>query len=388
MTNWGAVPPPGGPYPQQPPAQGPIPGALPNPAFGGPVPGGSGFGNPVPAGPMPDPAFGPVPTGPPFGGPVPGAPLSGPGGAPFGGPVPGTPLSGPGGAPFGGPVPGTPLSGPAPFGGAVPGAPLPGPGGSPPGYPPQWPGRPQPGYWPAQAAPRVRSGVLVGVSLWRLVIVIFAFVGFTLAVSGGTGDAEFAALSQQASLLTAVCYLILLLYPLFTGGRRHEPVRPWLRGALVVLLSLVSVTFLTMLGGELNETWSLFEHLLTPLAVLADWLFVGRDQRAVRWWFPFTWLAFPLAYLLFYIAYVGGTGEPIYPFLDPGDGDFVGVVFGFLAAVLAFGFVIYGIGKLKGAISDGATHNGGRPPVPPGYPMPYPQPPQAQPRAWGPPPAR
>jgi hypothetical protein len=239
---------------------------------------------------------------------------------------------------------------------------------------------------------RVSPGVLVGVSLWRVVIIVFAFTGFTLAVSGGGSiDGEFAALSQQASLVTAIGYVFLLLYPLFTGGRRHEPVRPWLRGALVVLLALVSVTFLTLLGGGLDETWSLFEHLLTPLAVLADWLFVGRDQRAVRWWFPFTWLAFPLAYLLFYIAYVGSTGEPIYAFLDPSAGDFVGVVFGFLAAVLAFGFVIYGTGKLKGAIADGPARVPAQPAVPPGWAQPYPPPQQQQPPPpgnWGPPQGR
>jgi hypothetical protein len=166
----------------------------------------------------------------------------------------------------------------------------------------------------------------------------------------------------------------------FTGGRRHEPVTPWLRGALVVLLGLVSVTYLTMLGGDLGQGYSLFEHLLTPLIVLADWLFVGRDQANARWWYPFTWLAFPLAYLLFYIAYVGG-GEPLYEFLNPSAGDFVGVVFGFLAAVLAFGFVVFGLGRLKTSIATGAH----RPGFQPGYPQPYPQqqqqPPMPQPMA-------
>jgi hypothetical protein len=197
----------------------------------------------------------------------------------------------------------------------------------------------------------VSSGVLFGVSAWRLVIVVFAITGFSLAMNNSTGSGALAALSQQASLLTAICYLFLLVYPAFTGGRRHEPANPWLRGALVVLLGLVSVTFLTMLGGDLTDTWSLFEHLLTPLAVLADWLLVGRHQRAARWWFPFTWLAFPLAYLLFYIAYVG-DGEPLYPFLDPHAGDFVGVVFAFLGGVLAFGFVVYGLGMLRRPAAD------------------------------------
>ncbi|HEX5402856.1 MAG TPA: hypothetical protein VFX16_11220 [Pseudonocardiaceae bacterium] len=205
---------------------------------------------------------------------------------------------------------------------------------------------------PGYGVPRrpVPPAVLFGVSVWRLVIVVFAITGFSLAMASSAGSGALAALSQQASLVTAICYVGLLLYPAFTGGRRHEPTTPWLRGALVVLLTLVSITFMTMLGGGLNDTWSLFEHLLTPLIVLVDWLVVGTDQRNAKWWFPFTWLAFPLAYLLFYIVYVG-NGDPIYPFLDPHASDFVGIVFAFLAGVLAFGFVVFGIGKLKGSIS-------------------------------------
>jgi cytochrome bd-type quinol oxidase subunit 2 len=211
------------------------------------------------------------------------------------------------------------------------------------------PFRPVPPYqeWPDRVRRRVASGVLFGVTVWRLLIVVFAIIGFSLAMRDATGSDALAALSQQASLLVAICYGFLLLFPVFTGGRRHEPDTPWLRGALTVLLSLVSVTFLTMLGGDLSQKWSLFEHLLTPALVVLDWLVVGRDQRNARWWYPVSWLAFPLAYLLFYIAYVG-NGPPIYPFLDPAASDFLGVVFEFLGGVLVFGFVVYGLGKLHG----------------------------------------
>jgi hypothetical protein len=176
--------------------------------------------------------------------------------------------------------------------------------------------------------------------------------------------------------VTAVGFLILLLYPAFTGGRKHEPDSPWLRGQLTVLLSLVSVTFLTMLNGNLSQSWSLFEHLLTPLAVLADWLFVGRDQRNAKGWYPFTWLSFPLAYLLFYIAH----GDVLYPFLDPRAGDFAGVVFGFLAGVLVYGFVVFVLGKLHGPRKPAVRQ--------PFYLPPYPQmPPQQPPMGqWGAPP--
>jgi len=211
------------------------------------------------------------------------------------------------------------------------------------------PFRPVPPYqeWPKRAGRRVAPGVLFGVTVWRLLIVVFAIVGFSLAMRDATGSDALAALSQQASLLAALSYGFLLLFPVFTGGRRHEPDTPWLRGALTVLLSLVSVTFLTMLGGDLSQRWSLFEHVLTPALVALDWLVVGRDQRNSRWWYPVSWLAFPLAYLLFYIAYVG-NGPPIYPFLDPSASDFLGVVFEFLGGVLVFGFVVYGLGKLHG----------------------------------------
>lgn len=203
-----------------------------------------------------------------------------------------------------------------------------------------------PREWGPQPAVRVSGGVLTAVSLWRLVIVACALTGFVLAMndiatSGGLPD-----LSQQASLLTAACYFVLLCYPAFTGRRRHEPTSPWLRGALTVLLGLVCVTFLTLLGADLSKPWSLFEHLITPLVLLADWLFVGRDQRNARWWYPFTWLALPLVYLVFYLGYVG-NGPPLYPFLDPRAGDFVVTVVEFLAAVLAFGFVVLGLGRLR-----------------------------------------
>ena len=197
----------------------------------------------------------------------------------------------------------------------------------------------------AQPLPRkVAPVVLAGVSLWRLTIAGFALIGLTAVPGGGFDQLQY--LSQLASLVAAVAYLGLLLYPMATGLARHEPASPWLRGSTTVLLALVGFTFLCLMNADLSNTASLFEHLLTPLAVLADWLLVGRNQRNVRWWYPISWLAMPLAYLAFYIWYVG-DGVPLYSFLDPAAGDFAKVVAAFLAGVLAFGYVVYGIGKVR-----------------------------------------
>nr|WP_063779326.1 hypothetical protein [Kibdelosporangium sp. MJ126-NF4]CEL18678.1 hypothetical protein [Kibdelosporangium sp. MJ126-NF4]CTQ98162.1 hypothetical protein [Kibdelosporangium sp. MJ126-NF4] len=221
---------------------------------------------------------------------------------------------------------------------------------------------------PSAGAPRVAAGVLVGVSLWRLVIVAFAFTGFGAAVS--EMNSPWQGLSQQASLLTGVIYLGLLLYPLFTQGRRHEPNSPWLRGATSVLLLLVGVTFLTIMEGDLDETWSLFEHLLTPLAVLVDWAAVGRNQANVRWWHPLTWVVFPLAYLLYFLA----ASVSLYGgFLDPDDSGFAVTVLVFLLAVVGAGYLLYGVAKIKSVAAGG---NRPQPPVGwggPPYPAQYPQ---------------
>ncbi|GAB3879408.1 hypothetical protein GCM10029964_031700 [Kibdelosporangium lantanae] len=244
-------------------------------------------------------------------------------------------------------------------------------------YPPQ---QQQQAYQqPQPTGPRPSAGVLVGVSLWRAAIVASAIVGFSAALARSSADAALPALSQQASLLAAIVYTGLLLYPLFVGGRRHEPKSPWWRGVMVVLLLLVCVTFITIMGGSLNKTWSLFEHLITPMLVLVDFLAVGRNQVAVKWWHPITWTAFPLAYLIYYVS----AGLHMYgSFLNPKKSSFAGTVAGFVVGVLFVGFLLFLFGMMK------ASATGQRPPRRqqqpyPGYPQygqyqqPYPQQPQA-----------
>jgi hypothetical protein len=192
-------------------------------------------------------------------------------------------------------------------------------------------------------APRVGAGMLVGVTAWRLAVAACAFIGLGGAVSAMSDP--WPALSQQASLFAGVVYVGLALYPLVTGGRSHEPRSPWLRGATAVLLLLVCVTYLTVIDGSLDGTWSMFEHLVTPLVVLADFVLVGRDQVNVRWWHPLTWVVFPAAYLVYYLA----ADLDLYgSFLDPRASDFLGVVAAFLLAIVAAGYVLYGVAKAIG----------------------------------------
>jgi hypothetical protein len=182
------------------------------------------------------------------------------------------------------------------------------------------------------------SPALAGLTAWRLVVAACGLVGFGAAVVALNNP--WPALSQQASLLTGVLYLGLALYPVLTGTQL--PGATWLRGATCVLLLLVAGTYLTLMSGDLGSVHSMFEHLLTPLVVLADWVLAGRDR--VRWWYPMSWLVFPLAYLGYFLVERPGLYRA---FLDPDDSGFLGTVAGFMVAVLAAGYVLYGIAKVR-----------------------------------------
>jgi hypothetical protein len=146
-------------------------------------------------------------------------------------------------------------------------------------------------------------------------------------------------LSQQASLLAGLVYLVLAV----TAGRA-ERLATWLRGAMAVLLMLVCVTYLTLLGGDLDTAASLFEHLVTPVLVLADGVVAGRT-RGVRWWYPLSWVVFPLAYLAYFLL----ADVQLYRgILDPtAGGDFTRTVGEFLVAVVVAGYLLYGIAKVR-----------------------------------------
>lgn len=189
---------------------------------------------------------------------------------------------------------------------------------------------------------RLSWGSLIAVTAWRLLIAGCAFFGFAAAA-----DRMFdpwPELSQQASVFTGSVYLGFALYPLLTGGRRHEPRSPWLRGATTVLMVLVAVTYFSVMDGRIDQTWSLFEHLITPLLVLADWLMVGRNQAAVRWWHPISWIALPLAYAV----YVNVADVRVYQgMLEIGDPDFAWIAPAFIAAILAIGYLLYATGRAR-----------------------------------------
>ena len=182
--------------------------------------------------------------------------------------------------------------------------------------------------------------------MWRLVVVGCAVTGYAAAVTRSGGDLRDATLplSQLASLVTGVGYTALVAAGLVAGTRRPEPPSAWLRGLLTLTLALVAVVWFTVMGGDVTATWSLFEHLLTPLAVLVDWLVCGRGQADAPWWYPLTWGGA----LLVYLGVLLGSDEVVYPFLDPRGDRFTVTLVGLCVGVLLGGYAVLGLGRLRG----------------------------------------
>jgi hypothetical protein len=175
---------------------------------------------------------------------------------------------------------------------------------------------------------------------WRLLVALSAATGVVLAAR--VYDVWWTALSQLACCAVAVSFVGLAAYPLLTG--RREPRSPWLQGALATTMTLVCLAYLPMQNGNVTQGWSLLEHVVTPALVVADFVFVTRNQAAVRWWHPITWLLPLLAYVWWYV----GSDLRVYEALDPSRTGLFTTQLAVLAAlVLAAGFVFYGAGRRR-----------------------------------------
>ncbi|ADD45241.1 hypothetical protein [Stackebrandtia nassauensis] len=210
---------------------------------------------------------------------------------------------------------------------------------------------------PAPMLPPVLTNI--GTAGWRLIVAACAFYGvFLVAYDPVLGWSDLWFLSQSGSLVAAILYGLMAPIPLIPGGEKAEPVVAWVRGALASMMMLICIASIFILGeGDLGETGFLFEHLLTPLIVAADFVLVGRFSARTRAWHPVTWIGFPLLYLI--LANLAGEAPMLYGgILDPGNSEFLMYTGMFLVTAIVFGYILFGLAKLRGFVASsiaGAT---------------------------------
>lgn len=195
---------------------------------------------------------------------------------------------------------------------------------------------------------------LAAVSAWRLVIATSAGVP-ALYYFEQISDLRY--LTQTSNIAVALHFAYAALHPLFTRGR-PEPRRAGVRGAVVMTMVLMALVYNLYMHGPLDPWQVLFAHLVTPLLVVVDWLFVGRNQSRLSWWHPLAWLAFPIAYLAYVLIYGATVVDPPgarYPYgsmLDPASRLFPMVIGGCLVAAIVVGYLMVGTGRLRRRARD------------------------------------
>jgi hypothetical protein len=121
-----------------------------------------------------------------------------------------------------------------------------------------------------------------------------------------------------------------------------EPVLGILRGAACVYVMITMIGYRLLIGGDYSVPASLLEHLVVPLLVLVDWLFVVRGQSRLRWWWPALWIVGPLAYLGLYVQGAQQYDLAPYPILTYGSTTFGPHVTWLFASFLPLFFAVWG----------------------------------------------
>lgn len=185
-----------------------------------------------------------------------------------------------------------------------------------------------------------------GLVAWRLAIAVCALLGVWLAAQ--QYDVWWTAFSQLASLVAGVGYLVLAVAGA-TGrtGPRRALASEWFRGAVASTMALVAIAFLAMEHGNLFDPYSIFEHMVTPAAVIVDRLLVGSERNATRWWHPWSWLVPPAAYLVSYVA----LDLRVYVDLNPSSPvDFTTNTTALLGVLLAAAYSLHVVARVRPSI--------------------------------------
>ncbi|NVI91858.1 Pr6Pr family membrane protein [Actinomadura sp. BRA 177] len=165
-------------------------------------------------------------------------------------------------------------------------------------------------------------------SAWRAGLGLFALA----AVAAGyrarpsLGAVDFLSYFTTLSNLIGAFALLAGAVPGLHGRRAVD----WLRGAAALYLAITGTVYALLMGGHVGDWADWAQHRIMPIAVPLDWLLFATAHPLRAWRTLLGWLAFPLAYLGYTMAYGSVTSWYPYPFLDAaryGYGPFTSCTF-------------------------------------------------------------
>ena len=194
--------------------------------------------------------------------------------------------------------------------------------------------------------PATRSRTPLPVVAWRAVIAGLAWWGLFAALHGEITQLRY---FSQVTTLTVALTASASVLGFAVRSTRWGRALAWCRGASTTYAIVTAVIYQVLLSGNLDATSSLLEHAVVPALAVIDWVAFGSGRVRQLWWTSLSWLILPIGYLAVYYNLRDSSGEPLYPFLDPGAANFwtwVGIMIGVFIAV---GAVVWSVGLLRSA---------------------------------------
>ena len=194
--------------------------------------------------------------------------------------------------------------------------------------------------------PATRSRTPLPVVAWRAVIAGLAWWGLLAALHGDITQLRY---FSQVTTLTVALTASASVLGFAVRSTRWGRALAWCRGASTTYAIVTAVIYQVLLSGNLDATSSLLEHAVVPALAVIDWVAFGSGRVRQLWWTSLSWLILPIGYLAVYYNLRDSSGEPLYPFLDPGAANFwtwVGIMIGVFIAV---GAVVWSVGLLRSA---------------------------------------
>ena len=190
------------------------------------------------------------------------------------------------------------------------------------------------------------SRVLMVVRAVAVLLVLAAIVVQAIVLAqAGRFDATryFAFFTIQSNLIGVAAFAWLLA----NGERPRSRALELLRGAAAVYLTVTFVVVILLLSDvdvQLQVNWAEFTlHKLFPIVVVLDWL-VDPPRVSLSLRDALIWLVYPLIWTGLTIGRGAADGWYPYPFLDPANGGYAGVVIA--VAGITMGFVLLAFGTV------------------------------------------
>lgn len=167
--------------------------------------------------------------------------------------------------------------------------------------------------------------------------VIFALLGFSTVVTEIATLIErdlfnpfnfFSYFTIQSNIFA---FSVLILRAIATANSHRSGKLYLLRGAATLYMVITGIVFAVLLAGVEGAIltavpWdNIVLHYIMPVALLFDWL-IDKPNKAIAFKKSLIWLIYPVAYVLYSLTRGHFVGWYPYPFLNPNNNGYGGVL--------------------------------------------------------------